>query len=91
MKCLKHLIKDRLTAMIEHTQAKYQFAYKKHRSTKDACAVLDHLLRQHLDSPGNYARVLFIYYSSAFNTISPEILINRLVELGVPKRFINLI
>lgn len=91
MKCFEHLIKNRLISWIGHTQDDFQFAYKQHRSTKDACAVLDHLIREHVDTPGNYARVLFIDYSSAFNTISPSILVDRLTYLGVPNNFTNLI
>lgn len=35
------------------------------------------------NKPNNYARALFLYYSSAFNTIQPDILISKLSDLGV--------
>ncbi|KAK0148957.1 putative RNA-directed DNA polymerase from transposon BS [Merluccius polli] len=39
---------------------------------------------QHLDSPGTYTRVLFVDFSSAFNTIVPDILHSKLTQLTVP-------
>jgi len=40
-----------------------------------------HYILQHLDKPGTYARILFVDFSSAFNTI---ILQNKLTQLSVP-------
>ncbi|XP_077466721.1 PHD finger protein 12 isoform X2 [Stigmatopora argus] len=37
----------------------------------------------HLEHPGNYVRMLFIDYSSAFNTIKPDILTDKLSHLGL--------
>ena len=39
---------------------------------------------QHLDSAGTYTRVLFVHFSSAFNTIVPELLQVKLSQLSVP-------
>ncbi|KAK3509701.1 hypothetical protein QTP70_008362 [Hemibagrus guttatus] len=39
---------------------------------------------QHLDKPGTYARILFVDFSSAFNTIIPDTLLNKLTQLSVP-------
>ncbi|KAF7640980.1 hypothetical protein LDENG_00001730 [Lucifuga dentata] len=43
-----------------------------------------HFILQHLDSPGTYARILFVDFSSAFNTIIPALLQNKLSQLNVP-------
>ncbi len=40
-----------------------------------------HYILQHLNKPGTYARILFVDFSSAFNTI---ILQNKLTQLSVP-------
>jgi hypothetical protein len=61
-----------------------QFAYLANRSTEDAINVLMNSVTKHLDGDKTYARCLFIDYSSAFNTIQPHILLNRLNEYGVP-------
>ncbi len=39
---------------------------------------------KHLDKPGNYARILFVDFSSAFNTIMPDLLSDKLTQLSVP-------
>ncbi len=42
-----------------------------------------HFILQHLDRPGTYVRILFVYLSSAFNTIIPDTLQNKLTQLSV--------
>src|SRR4029434_1754207 len=37
-----------------------------------------HYILQNLNSPGTYTRMLFVDFSSAFNTIIPEILLTKL-------------
>ncbi len=39
---------------------------------------------QHLDRPGTYLRILFVDFSSAFNTIIPSLLLPKLTQLSVP-------
>ncbi len=43
-----------------------------------------HFILQHLDRPGTYARILFVDFSSAFNTIIPSLLQPKLTQLSVP-------
>ncbi len=43
-----------------------------------------HYILQHLDKPGNYARILFVDFSSPFNTIMPDLLSDKLTQLSVP-------
>ncbi|KAI2667828.1 putative RNA-directed DNA polymerase from transposon BS [Labeo rohita] len=61
-----------------------QFAYRANRSVDDAVNMGLHYILQHLDKPGTYARILFVDFSSAFNTIIPDILQNKLSQLSVP-------
>jgi hypothetical protein len=56
----------------------HQFAYRANRSTEDAIAIGHHSTLSHLEHSGNYVRLLFIDFSSAFNTIILDILINKL-------------
>ncbi len=60
-----------------------QFAYRANRSVDDAVNMGLHYILQHLDKPGTYARILFVDFSSAFNTI-PDTLQNKLTQLSVP-------
>ncbi len=57
-----------------------QFAYRPERGVEDATVTLLHLLIRHLEGKGSHARVLFVDFSSAFNTIQPHVLIGRLLE-----------
>ena len=75
LKFLKACTLDKLDSM--------QFAYRANRSVDDAVSLGLHHVLQHLESPGTYARLLFVDYSSAFNTILPDKLYTKLVELGV--------
>ncbi len=43
-----------------------------------------HYILQHLDKPGTYVRILFLDFSSAFNTIIPNLLLSKLTQLSVP-------
>ena len=67
MKIFEQIIKSRLLSHIVLDE--HQFAYKKNRSTKDACIVQDHVLRSNFEKANSYAKVLFVDFSSAFNTI----------------------
>ncbi|KAK1803206.1 hypothetical protein P4O66_021721, partial [Electrophorus voltai] len=61
-----------------------QFAYRHNHSTDDAVAHLLHNTLTHLDKGrGNYVKMLFIDYSSAFNTIIPSLLTTKLEDLGL--------
>ncbi len=43
-----------------------------------------HFVLQHLDRPGAYVRILFVDFSSTFNTIIPNLLLPKLTQLSVP-------
>ena len=64
------------------TQDPPQFAYRPNRSTDDAITIV-HTALSHLDKRNTYVRMLFIDYSSAFNTIVPSKLIIELGALGL--------
>ncbi len=53
-----------------------QFVYRANRSVDDAV--------NSLDRPGTSVRILFADFSSAFNTIIPNIFQNKLTQLSVP-------
>ena len=60
-----------------------QFAYRENRSVDDAVALGLHHILQHLEASATYARILFIDYSSAFNTIVPQKLFQKLLDMDV--------
>ncbi|KAK3531508.1 hypothetical protein QTP70_023863 [Hemibagrus guttatus] len=62
-----------------------QFAYRANRSVDDAVNMGLHFILQHLDKSGTYVRLLFVDFSSAFNTIIPTLLQTKLTQLSVPR------
>ena len=44
-----------------------------------------HRILQHLETSGTYARVLFVDFSSAFNTIIPRKMFDKLIHMGVER------
>ncbi|KAI3356900.1 hypothetical protein L3Q82_003544 [Scortum barcoo] len=69
MKCFERLVKLFITSSIPDSLDPLQFAYRPNRSTEDAIALTLHTALSHLDQRDTYVRMLFIDYSSAFNTI----------------------
>ena len=82
-KCLERLVLGQLKSGIDHQLDPQQFAYRAGRSTEDAILSLTNSVYEHLDTKDSYARTLFIDFSSAFNTIKPTILIDKLKALNV--------
>ncbi len=87
MKVFERLLKKHICSSIPATLDPLQFAYRPNRSTDDAISQVLHSSLTHIDSKnGNYVRLLFIDYSSAFNTIVPSKLAVKLSDLG-PKHY----
>uniref|UniRef100_A0A669EHA4 Reverse transcriptase domain-containing protein n=1 Tax=Oreochromis niloticus TaxID=8128 RepID=A0A669EHA4_ORENI len=84
MKCFERLVLQHIKDYLPPEFDPHQFAYRANRSTEDAIATALHAVLSHLEQRQSYVRMLFVDYSSAFNTIIPDILINKLVNLGLP-------
>ncbi|KAK3560503.1 hypothetical protein QTP86_009648 [Hemibagrus guttatus] len=84
MKSFERLVLANLKDITGHFLDPLQFAYQANRSVDDAVNMGLHYILQHLDKPGTYARILFVDFSSAFNTIIPGTLLNKLTQLSVP-------
>uniref|UniRef100_A0A3B3IDP1 Reverse transcriptase domain-containing protein n=1 Tax=Oryzias latipes TaxID=8090 RepID=A0A3B3IDP1_ORYLA len=84
MKSFERLVLPHLRSFTSPLLDPLQFAYRANRSVDDAIILAIHFILQHLDSPGTYARILFVDFSSAFNTILPSLLQEKLLQLNVP-------
>ena len=84
MKAFERLVLFYLKAITDPLLDPLQFAYRANRSVDDAVNMALHFILQHLDSSGTYARILFVDFSSAFNTIIPALLQDKLSQLSVP-------
>lgn len=65
-----------------------QFAYQKDRGVYEAVLTLLHNVHMHVEKPANFARLVFIVFSSAFNTMQPHLLGHKLQKLGVSPHLI---
>ena len=89
LKLLEHYTLKELRQYVTHSDP-FQFAYKKESSTTDAICVVQTLIAEILDR-SEEARVLFLDYSSAFNTIArPDILSLLIEKFRLPNPLIRL-
>ena len=78
-----------INTIITETLDPLQFAYRPNRSTDDAISIALHTALSHLDKRNTYVRMLFIDYSSAFNTMMPSKLITKRRILGLNTSLCN--
>ena len=83
MKCFERIIVSHLLPLIKPILDPHQFAYRANRSVDDATLTLVHHLYQHLDTGGHHARVLMVDFSSAFNTIQPHLMMQKLMSMAL--------
>ena len=78
MRSFEKLIKHELLVRTEHLLDPVQFAYRMGRGVQDATITLLDLLTKHLEGNKAHAKLLFVDFASAFNTIQPHLLVDRL-------------
>ncbi|KAK3529508.1 hypothetical protein QTP70_031750, partial [Hemibagrus guttatus] len=89
MKCFERLVMRHIKTQLPPSLDPLQFAYHPNRSTDNAITTTLHLSLTHLDNKDTYVRMLFIDFSSAFNTIIPQHLIEKLSFLGLNTSLCN--
>ncbi len=89
-KCFEKLVRDYICSVLPASLDPLQFAYRSNRSTDDAIAFTLHTALSHLENKSTYVRMLFVDYSSAFNTIVPSTLVTKQISVqldpGLPDR-----
>ncbi len=84
MKVFERLLKKHICSSIPANFGPSSVCLSANRSTDDAISQVLHSSLTHIDCKnGNYVRLLFIDYSSAFNTIVPTKLADKLTDLGL--------
>ena len=83
MKCFDRLVMAHINTIFPETLDPLQFASCPNTSTDDAISIAIHTALFHLDNRNTYVRMLFNDYSSAFNSIVPSMVINKLRTLGL--------
>ncbi len=89
MKCFERLVMHHIKSSLPNMLDPFQFAYRPNHSTDDAISTTLHLAFTHLELKDSYVRILFIDFSSAFNTIIPQQLIHKLNLLGLNTSLCN--
>ncbi|KAK0141318.1 putative RNA-directed DNA polymerase from transposon BS [Merluccius polli] len=84
IKCLERSVSQHIRDCLPPSLDPDQFAYRANRSTEDAIALTLHTALSHLENKKSYVRMLFVDYRSVFNTILPDILFTKLLELQIP-------
>ncbi|KAK3556565.1 hypothetical protein QTP70_010013, partial [Hemibagrus guttatus] len=72
MKCFERLVLPHIKASILTDLDSHQFAYRGNRSMEDAISTSLHTSLSHLEHPNTYVKMLFVDFTSAFNTIVPH-------------------
>ena len=80
-KCRERIVLKRLLAATKSFQDPLQFAYTPNRNTEDAILTVTHAVLKHLEKLKASARMLFLDFSSAFNTIQPHLLMRKLMVM----------
>lgn len=88
-KCLERLVIKHIKNAIPPTLDQYQFAYRENRSIEDAISIAIYTLLQHPEHKNTYARLLFVDFSLAFNTIRPNKFTAKLYSLGLNTSLCN--
>ncbi len=84
MKSFEKLVLAHLKDITGPSLDSLQFTYRANRSADNAVNTGLHYVLQHLDRPGAYVKILFVDFSSAFNTIIPHLLLPKLLQLSMP-------
>ncbi len=82
MKVCERLFKKWLSGYVEDYLDTLQFAYRCNRNCADAILFMLDKIYHHCDRArfGNSVRIMYFDFSSAFNTIQPHILIQKLLD-----------
>ncbi|KAI3360661.1 hypothetical protein L3Q82_002527 [Scortum barcoo] len=78
-----------LRPQVQHAQDRLQFAYQPGVGVEDAILYLLHRAHSHLDKGSGTVRILFLDFSSAFNTIQPTLLRDKLSRMGVDPQLMD--
>ncbi|KAM3860001.1 uncharacterized protein ACN63O_016557 [Diretmus argenteus] len=89
MKTMERLLLHTLRPQIRHALDPLQFAYQEKVGVDDAIAYLLHGTHTHLDMGKSAVRIMFFDFSSAFYTIQPPRLGEKLLQMGVDPHLVS--
>jgi len=85
------LVKDHISPASPPSLDPFQFAYRPNRSTGDVIPITLHFSLEHLENKNSLVWMLLFGFSSAFNTIIHQHLVNKLGSdaLGISSPLCN--
>ncbi|XP_073727635.1 uncharacterized protein [Misgurnus anguillicaudatus] len=83
MKILERLVLTHMRPLVSPLMDPLQFAYQPGTGVEDAVIFLLNRAISHLEKAGSTVRVMFFDFSSAFNTIQPTLLRDKMMYMGV--------
>ncbi|XP_076860596.1 antigen WC1.1-like [Brachyhypopomus gauderio] len=86
MKAMERLVLDYLRPLVKPVMDPLQFAYQPGIGVDDAIIYLLQRSLSHLDRAGSTVRIMFFDLSSAFNTIRPSLLRDKMETAGVDRQ-----
>lgn len=86
MKTLERIVLPYLRSMVGRMMDPLQFAYLSHVGVEDAIIFLLHRAYSHLEKAGSKVRSMFFDFLSAFNSIEPGLLRDKVIsaDMEVP-------
>ena len=88
MKSFETIVLKYMLPEVKHLFDPLQFAYRTKCSVEDATLSMLNVI---LERPGSYTRILFVDFSSAFNTIQPHLMVGKFIDLEVGIKFVMLV
>ncbi len=89
IKTMERLLLYHLRPQVQHALDPLQFAYQEKVRVDDAILYLLHRSLSYLDRGSNAVRIVFFDFSSAFNTIQPLLLGDKLKMMGVDSNLVR--
>ncbi|KAG5265425.1 hypothetical protein AALO_G00242350 [Alosa alosa] len=89
MKTMERLVLGMLRPQVRHALDPLQFAYQEKVGVDNAITYLLHRTHSHLDKGKSAVRIMFFDFSSAFNTIQPLRLGDKLLQMGVDAHLVT--
>ena len=89
MKVFEKCVLNHLKTLLCNVIDPLQFAYRVNRSTDDALLHILNRITSHLENKNSCVRLMFFDFSSAFNTIQPHLLCDKLKMYNIPASIIS--
>ncbi len=89
VKVLESILVKRINKGLEGKVDERQFGSIAGCSTTDALVELTHKWFEATDTAGTYVRIVLVDYSKAFDLIDHNLLVNKLVDIGLPRHILR--